>query len=197
LLTLPTLLIACVVSYASGCYVNPHARRATQSSLYRKLQLIALRNEIQGLRRKGKRPVLQNHQKWLLGLLQRVSPTLTRYSSFRPETLIGWHRRYVKRYWWLISHRQRQKPVGRPGLDPAVAQTIVAIKGNNPSYGARRISALVTQQLGVSVSEGTVRNVLKRSARPSSPETPTGQSWKTFLSNHRHRMASMEFQGQP
>ena len=71
--------------------------------------------------------------------------------------LLGWHRRYAQRYWWLISGTPKHPRAGRPRIDPSVEQIILDIKAENPRYGAERIAALVTEQLGVPVSESTVR----------------------------------------
>jgi transposase InsO family protein len=184
------LLFTLLLGYLLGRLQNHHWRRDRRAALGRKFQLIAERNENAGFRRKGKRPSLGPWQKWLLGLLHWISPTLTRYTLFRPATLVGWHQRYVKRYWWLISGKPQPNRVGRPRIAPSVEQIILDIKASNPSYGAERIAALVTEQLGMPVSESTVRNVLKRHRCPT---TPPRQSWKTFLKNHRHLLASMDF----
>ena len=184
------IVFTLLLGYLLGRLQNRRWRRDRYTALARKLQLISERNENLGFRRKGKRPSLRHWQKWLLGFLHWISPTLTRYTLFRPETLVGWHRRYVQRYWWLISGKPHPHRVGRPRIDSSVEQIILNIKADNPSYGAERIAALVTAQLGVPVSESTVRNVLKRHRNPT---TPPSQSWKTFLKNHRHLLASMDF----
>lgn len=178
-----------------GALHSGRARRHWQSRLGRKLQLIAGKNEMKGFRRKRRRPVLASWQKCLLGWLHRISPTLTKYTNFRPETLIGWHRRYVKRWWWVITVSGKRRLVGRPRIDASVEQIILAIKAQNPRYGAERISAMVSEQLGVEVSESTVRNVLKRNlSKPTKPASPDKrQNWKTFLGNHRNSLASMDF----
>jgi len=130
-----------------------------------------------------------------LWIVYGISPTLTRYTNFRPETLIGWHRRYVKHWWWIISRAGKRNSSGRPKIDGSIEKIIVDIKIANPSYGAKRISALVSKQLDVTVSETTVRNVLARNLnKPKSPTTPEKlQNWRTFLGNHRTSIASMDF----
>ena len=106
--------------------------------------------------------------------------------------LAGWHHRYVKSLWWLISISGKRRSVGRPKIDPAVEQVIVDIKNANYLYGVRRIAAIVGKQLEIRVSDSTVRNVLKRNKlNPVAPNE--GQKWKTFLDNHREIMASMDF----
>jgi hypothetical protein len=63
----------------------------------------------------------------------------------------------------------------------------------NPAYGAERIAAMVSKQLEVPVSESTVRNVLSRHLGKAPPKKPSGQTWKTFLKNHREFLGSMDF----
>lgn len=96
-------------------------------------------------------------------------------------------------YWWLISSARKLNLPGRPRIAPSVEQIIIDIKMANPRYGAERIAAMVSKQLGVPVSESTVRNVLKRHSGKSQPTRPPSQRWETFLKNHRECLASMDF----
>ncbi len=175
-----------------GWLQNQRWRRDRRAALCRKLQLVVQRNEAAGLRRQGRRPYLLPWQKWLLGFLHRFSPTLTRYTLFRPETFIRWHRRYVKRYWWLLSNGRSRSKAGRPRVPDSVEQIILAIKAANQGYGAPRIASILTEQLKVPISESTVRNVLKRNPLPGNND-PGSQRWLTFLRNHRNLLASMDF----
>jgi putative transposase len=188
------ILMGLIVGIFIGALYTRHARHYWQWRLGRKLQLIAARNEMKGYRHKRKRPMLKRWQKFLLGWLHSITPTLTRYTNFMPETLLGWHRRLVKRWWWMLVVAGKRRTAGRPRIDPTVEKITIDIKAENPSYGTKRISFMVTQQLGVEVSQTTVRNVLKRQQlKPTKPVAPKGQSWKDFLKNHRHVMASMDF----
>ncbi len=182
-----------IAGYWLGRWQRHHYRRDWRCRLGRKIQLLAVRNEMKGYRLKRKRPVLARWQKCLLGWLHGITPTFTRYTNFQPATLIGWQRRYVKRWWWLISNQGKRGLVGRPKLDASVVQIIVDIKAQNPSYGARLISAMVTEQLGMEVSASTVRNILNRPQPKPKRPTKSNQRWKTFLDNHRGSMASMDF----
>ena len=124
--------------------------------------------------------MLSRWQKCLLGWLHHITPTFTRYTNFRPETLVGWHRRFAKHWWWMITLSGKRRSVGRPRIDASVEQIIVAIKTENPRYGTKLINLMVSEQLGVDISQATVRNVLKRQPRkptkPTSPENSQGHS---------------------
>jgi hypothetical protein len=102
--------------YLLGRWHNQRWRYDRVAAFRRRLQLITSRIENKGMRRNGKRPSLKPWQKWFLGLLHWCSPTLTRYTLFRPETLIGWFNRYVRCYWWLISSAGKRKLPGRPRI---------------------------------------------------------------------------------
>ena len=189
------LLLGAAICEGISRFTNPRNRRYYRWQLGRKLQLIAVRNEMKGYRLKRKRPVLSNWQKRLLGWLHGISPTLTRYTNFQPVTLLGWHQRFVKTWWNLISTAGKHNSRGRPKIDASIEAIILAIKKDNPRYGVDRISAMLTTQLGVTVSPTTVLNVLKRNhIDPSTPSTPSSsQNWKTFIQNHRYSMVSLDF----
>ena len=46
---------------------------------------------MKGYRHKRRRPTLARWQKFLLGFLHSITPTYTKYTNFRQETLVGWH----------------------------------------------------------------------------------------------------------
>lgn len=179
--------------YLIGRWHNRHWRRDRLVALGRRYQLLAARIENKGMRRNRRRPSLSPWQKFVLGVLHWFSPTLTRYTLFRPETLIGWFHRYACSVWWLTSKTNALNPRGRPRIPAAVVKIIVSMKRANPRYGAQRIAALVSRQLGMPVSATTVRNVLQRHFKTYPPGTPPSQSWETFLTNHREVLGSIDF----
>src|ERR1700722_15926460 len=56
----------------------------------------------------------------------------------------------------------------------------------NPLWGASRIHGELLK-LGVEVAQSTVGEYLRR------PPKPPSQTWRTFLTNHREQMASLDF----
>jgi transposase InsO family protein len=101
----------------------------------------------------------------------------------QPETVIRWHRDWLRRRWARCSGRNR---AGRPPLDPDVRRLIVEMATANPLWGAPRIHGEL-RMLGIHVSERTVSRLLARLSRPPS------QTWRTFLANHVSALASMDF----
>ena len=81
----------------------------------------------------------------------------------KPETVIAWHRRGFRLFWtWKSRHR-----CGRPTISPDVRALIREMSTANPLWGAPRIHGELLQ-LGISVSESTVAEYMRRHPRPPS-----------------------------
>jgi putative transposase len=103
----------------------------------------------------------------------------------QPETVVRWHRSGFRLYWARLARRNR--PPGRPPLPPEVRNLVRRMAVEN-GWGATRIHGELLH-LGIDVSERSVSRHLR-----SLPRRPTsGQSWATFLKNHRHGIAAMDF----
>jgi len=89
----------------------------------------------------------------------------------QPETVIRWHRGWLRRQWAGRSGRNR---AGRPALDPQVRRLIADMAAANPLWGAPRLHGELGK-LGIEISERTVSRLLAECCRPPS------QTWRTFL----------------
>lgn len=99
-----------------------------------------------------------------------------RWSAFlvTPKTILAWHRALVRRC-WSYPHR-------RPGWPPLTDETVELIcrlARENPRWGYLRIVG-EPKTLGVSVSKGSVANVLRRHGLPPAPRR-SGSSWAEVL----------------
>jgi len=101
----------------------------------------------------------------------------------QPDTVVRWHRDWLRRYWTL---RSRPRHHGRPPIDQEIRTLVREMAIANPLWGAPRIHGEL-RTLGVDISELTVSRLLESRARPPS------QTWKTFLTNHLATAASMDF----
>jgi len=120
----------------------------------------------------------------IIVLLYRLSPSVfDAIHIVRPETVVRWHRQGFKAYW-----RRKSTPKGgRPKMDRELRDLIRRISSENPLWGAPRIHGEL-HLLGYKVSQTTVaKYMVKRRGNPG------GQTWKTFLENHRSGIASMDF----
>ena len=151
------------------------------------LELLVLRHELMVLRRKVGRPKLRRSDKVFLTALSRLLPR-ERWSSFivTPGTLLRWHRELVKRKW---THKTR--PVGRPSVDPKLANLIVRMAKDNPRWGYLRIKG-ECQKLGLRVSAVTVKKVLLAAGLDPAPRRD-GPSWSEFLRSQAEGILACDF----
>src|SRR5438105_1747966 len=107
----------------------------------------------------------------------------------KPDTILGWHRKRVAQK--CDGSQQRQSP-GRPTIDPELEALIVRIAQENRSWGYDRIVGALAN-LGLTVSDQTVGNVLKRHGIPPAPERKTTTTWKEFLRTHLDMLVATDF----
>src|SRR5262249_46428859 len=92
----------------------------------------------------------------------------------RPDTVLRWHRRGWRLYWWWRSGR----PTGRPRVPPEVRALIRRLSEENRLWGTERIRGELLR-LGIAVANGSIRRYRWRPA-----PRPPSQTWRTFLRNH-------------
>jgi transposase InsO family protein len=102
----------------------------------------------------------------------------------RPDTVVRWRRAGFRIYWnWLSRRGQRS---GRPPL-PREVRALIRSMARENSWGAPRIHGELLC-LGFEVSERSVSRYLHD--LPRAPKA--GQTWMTFLRNHRNGIAAMD-----
>jgi hypothetical protein len=101
-----------------------------RSAEAKEIEILVLRHELTVLRRQHPRPRLQPKDRALLAALSRQLPR-ARWSVFlvKPETLLGWHRRMVRRRWTYAL-----APRGRPPVPDPVQQLILRFAWENPRW---------------------------------------------------------------
>ncbi|HMG28890.1 MAG TPA: hypothetical protein VK585_02070 [Jiangellaceae bacterium] len=99
-----------------------------RSAKAKEVEILVLRHELAVLRRQHPRSRLQAKDRALLAALSRQLPR-ARWSVFliKPETLLGWHRRMVRRRWTYPT-----VSMGRPPVPDRVQQLIVRLARENP-----------------------------------------------------------------
>src|SRR5262249_5946316 len=107
----------------------------------------------------------------------------------KPETILAWHRKLVARK-FDASH-QRKTP-GRPKIDPELEALIVRMAQENRSWGYDRIVGALAN-LGLTVSDQTVGNILKRHGIPPAPERKKTTTWKEFIRTHMELLVATDF----
>jgi hypothetical protein len=165
-----------------------------RSTEAKEVEILVLHHELAILRRQHPRPRLQPKDRALLAALSRQLPR-AHWSVFlgKPETLLAWHRRLVRRRWIYAS-----APRGRPPVPDQVQQLIVrlareirsgATSGSAANCSALAASSRPAQSAGSCAPTASIQppGVLlrlggrfcagrRRASRPatSSPSTPSG-----------------------
>lgn len=148
------------------------------------LENLALRHQLDVLKRNAKRPRLKNRDRLLWTILARFwSDWQKPLILVQPETVIRWHRRGFRLYWrW----KSRGKWPGRRLVPKNVRDLIQIMSRDNHLWGAPRIHGELLK-LGIQISQGTVSKYMIRH------RTPPSQSWRTFLNNHAKDIISVDF----
>src|SRR5256885_8084004 len=107
----------------------------------------------------------------------------------KPDTILGWHRKLVAQK--FDGSTQRKAP-GRPPIDSELEALIVRIAQQNRSWGYDRIVGALAN-LGLTVSDQTVGNILKRHGVPPAPERKTTTTWKEFIRTHLDVLVATDF----
>src|SRR5262245_44009680 len=107
----------------------------------------------------------------------------------KPDTILGWHRKLVAQK--FDSSTQRQSP-GRPNIDPELEALIIRMAQDNRSWGYDRIVG-ARANLGYTVSDQTVGNILKRHGIPPAPERKKTTTWKEFIRTHMDVLVATDF----
>jgi transposase len=107
----------------------------------------------------------------------------------KPETILAWHRTLVAR---KFDGSQQRKAPGRPKIDPELEALIVRMAQENRSWGYDRIVGALAN-LGLTVSDQTIGNILKRHGIPPAPERKKTTTWKEFIRTHMDVLVATDF----
>lgn len=105
----------------------------------------------------------------------------------KPETVIGWHKKRFKLFWFLKSKRR-----GRPKTSRATIALIKRIHRENPLLSPEKIyERLIELNITDAPHPNTIAKYIPKLRKP--PSEKRQQSWKTFLANHRKGIWAMDF----
>jgi putative transposase len=107
----------------------------------------------------------------------------------KPDTILAWHRKLVAQKFDGSQHR---KAPGRPTIDPELEALVVRLAQENRSWGYDRIVGALAN-LGYTLSDQTVGNILKRHGIPPAPERKTTTTWKEFIRTHMDVLVATDF----
>jgi len=107
----------------------------------------------------------------------------------KSDTILGWNRKLADE---KFDGSAQRKSLGRPRVDKELEDLVVRMAQENRSWGYDRIvGALVN--LGYTISDQTVGNILKRHGIPPAPERKTTTTWKEFIRTHLEVLVATDF----
>jgi hypothetical protein len=110
-------------------------------------------------------------------------------NTARPDTILGWYRRLVARK--FDGSKARRYP-GRPRIEPELEDLVVQMAKENIDWGYDRIVGAMAN-LGYTLSDETVGNILRRKGIPPAPERKRNTTWKAFIDAHMAVLAGTDF----
>ena len=108
---------------------------------------------------------------------------------FTPDTILRWHRQLIAQKW---DYSARRGKVGRPATPQDVADLVLQFAKENPTWGYDRIADALAN-VGHTLSDQTVGNILKRHGIEPAPERKRSTTWSTFLKAHWDQLAAIDF----
>jgi putative transposase len=106
-----------------------------------------------------------------------------------PDTILGWCRRLVTQKFDRSRHRSCPS---RPRFSAELEALVVRLARENRSCGYDRIAGALAN-LGHSISDQTLGNILRPYKIPTAPERSRTTTWKEFIRSHMDVLAGADF----
>jgi putative transposase len=107
----------------------------------------------------------------------------------KPDTILAWCRALIAKK--FDGSHKRSSP-GRPNIDKDLEALVVRMAQENRAWGYDRIVGALAN-LGYTVSDQTVGNILKRHGITPAPERKTTTTWKEFIRTHLEVLVATDF----
>ncbi len=107
----------------------------------------------------------------------------------KPDTILAWYRTCADQ---PCDNAQSQTSVGRPRIKKELEDLVVRMARENRSWGYDRIVGALAN-LGYTISDQTVGNILKRHSIPPAPERKKTVTWQEFICFHRDVLLATDF----
>jgi transposase len=107
----------------------------------------------------------------------------------KPATILTWHRQFVAQ---KGDGSKRRQALGRPRVDQELEALVVRMARENRSWGYDRIVGAL-YNLGYTVSDQTVGNILQRQGIPPAPERKKTVTGREFIDIHMAVLGATDF----
>lgn len=107
----------------------------------------------------------------------------------KPDTILAWHRKCASS---PSDISQQPKSVGRPRIDQEIEDLVVRMARENRSWGYDRIVGALAN-LGYTLSDQTVGNILKRHSILPAPERKKTVTWRECIRLHLDVLGATDF----
>jgi putative transposase len=107
----------------------------------------------------------------------------------KPDTILGWYRKLVAEKFDGSKHRRLP---GRPRVSAEIENLVVRLARENSGWGYDRIVGALAN-LGHTVSDQTVGNILRRHGIAPVPERCQTSTWRDFIRRHMDVLAGTDF----
>jgi hypothetical protein len=160
--------------------------RVDQELLVRN-EYLAAENRILRAKIKGRLQLSDREKRTLAEIAHRLGRKALAEVALaaKPDTILRWFRKLVARKFDGSACRQS---VGRPRVEKRIEDLIVRMAQENPSWGYDRMVGALAN-LGHSVSDQTVGNVLKRHGIAPAPQRKHTTRWRDFIRAHMEVLA--------
>jgi putative transposase len=107
----------------------------------------------------------------------------------KPNTILAWYRRLVAQK--FDGAKYRRYP-GRPSVCREVTELVLRLARENTGWGYDRIAGAL-ENLGHSISDQTVGNILRRFGIAPAPKRRQQMNWADFIRSHVAVLAGIDF----
>jgi putative transposase len=107
----------------------------------------------------------------------------------KPDTILAWYRKFVDEKGDCSPQCQS---VGRPRIAKEIEDLVVWMARENRTWGYDRIAGALAN-LGYTISDQTVGNILKHHGSPPAPERKKTMTWREFIRIHMAVLGATDF----
>jgi transposase len=107
----------------------------------------------------------------------------------KPDTILAWHHQFATQQ---CDSSKPHTSVGRPRIDQELEALVVRMARENHSWGYDRVVGALAN-LGYTISDQTVGNILKRHGIPPAPERKKTVTWREFIRSHMDVLGATHF----